>query len=225
LKLIDRLDQDTRGLPLHEQVAHVVERSGLIAHHGKEPHGGGDARVENLEELVNAARDALVGEDSDMPPLVEFLSYAVLESGDVQAGPYEDSVQLMTLHSAKGLEFEWLFMCGMEDGLFPHQRSLNDPEGLEEERRLCYVGLTRAKRRLYLTYAEQRRMHGIESYSTPSRFIREVPPDLLEEVRPTMAVSRPVYQRAGGFARPMQRPAACGSASACGTASSARASC
>lgn len=195
LRLIERLDQETRGMPLHEQVAHVIEQSGLIAHHGKEPHGAGDARVENLEELVNAARDALVGEDSDMPPLMEFLAYAVLESGDVQAGPYEDSVQLMTLHSAKGLEFEWLFMCGLEDGLFPHQRSLNDPDGLEEERRLCYVGITRAKQRLYLTYAEQRRMHGIESYSTPSRFIREIPAELLEEVRPTMAVSRPVYQR------------------------------
>ncbi|HEX7081180.1 MAG TPA: DNA helicase II [Gammaproteobacteria bacterium] len=197
LRLIDELDRDTRGSTLHEQVAHVVETSGLIAHYGKEPHGGGEARVENLEELVNAARDALVGEDPDVPPLLEFLAYAVLESGDVQAGPFEDSVQLMTMHSAKGLEFEWLFMCGMEDGLFPHQRSLNDPDGLEEERRLCYVGLTRAKRRLYLTYAEQRRLHGIESYSVPSRFLREIPPELLEEVRPTMAVSRPVFQRSG----------------------------
>ncbi len=196
LKLVDRLDQDTRGLPLHEQVEHVVERSGLIAHHGKEPHGGGEARVENLEELVNAARDVVADEEADMPPLMSFLAYAVLESGAAQAGPYEDSVQLMTMHSAKGLEFEWLFICGMEDGLFPHQRSLNDPEGLEEERRLCYVGITRAKRRLYLTYAEQRRLHGLESYATPSRFLREIPPELLEEVRPTMAVARPVYQRA-----------------------------
>src|SRR5690606_38365631 len=105
-------------------------------------------------------------------PLVEFLAYAVLESGDAQAGPYEDCVQMMTLHSAKGLEFDWLFICGLEDGLFPHQRSLNDAEGLEEERRLCYVGLTRARSKLFLTYAEQRRMHGLESYSTPSRFLR-----------------------------------------------------
>src|SRR5690606_37026418 len=189
LKLIERLDTETRGRPLHEQVAAVVEQSGLIAHHGKEPSGGGEARVENLEELVNAARDALVGEDEQMSPLVEFLSYAALESGDMQAGPYEDSVQLMTMHSAKGLEFEWLFLCGMEDGLFPHQRSLNDPEGLEEERRLCYVGITRAKRRLFLTYAEQRRLHGMENYSTPSRFLREIPAELIEEVRPTMARS------------------------------------
>src|SRR5690606_35638954 len=174
LRLIDRLDRETHGRELHEQVARVVEASGLIAHYAKDTHTGGAARVENLEELVNAARDALVGQtEEDYPPLVEFLSYAVLESGDVQAGPYEDSVQLMTLHSAKGLEFDVLFMCGLEDGLFPHQRSLNDPDGLEEERRLCYVGLTRAKRQLYLSYAEQRRLHGMESYSTPSRFLRE----------------------------------------------------
>src|SRR5690606_22030970 len=197
LKLIDRLDSDVHGRALHEQVARVVEASGLIAHHAKQPHGGGDARVENLEELVNAARDALIGPGSDMPPLLEFLAYAALEAGEVQAGPFEDSVQLMTLHSAKGLEFEWLFICGMEDGLFPHQRSLNDAEGLEEERRLCYVGITRAKRRLFLTYAEQRRLHGMENYSTPSRFLREIPAELLEEVRPTMAVSLPVFQRGG----------------------------
>src|SRR5690606_34059699 len=147
------------------------------------------------EELVNAARDVIADEESDMPPLLSFLAYAVLESGAAQAGPYEDSVQLMTMHSAKGLEFEWLFMCGMEDGLFPHQRSLNDPEGLEEERRLCYVGITRAKRRLFLTYAEQRRLHGLESYSTPSRILLAIPAELIEEVRPTMAASRPVFQR------------------------------
>jgi DNA helicase-2/ATP-dependent DNA helicase PcrA len=195
LKLIDTLAERTRSLPLHEQVAHVIEASGLVAHYGKDTHTGGEARVENLEELVSAARDAPLGEESDLPPLVEFLSYAVLESGEAQAGAFEDSVQLMTLHSAKGLEFQLLFLCGLEDGLFPHQRSLNDPEGLEEERRLCYVGLTRAKRELYMSYAEQRRLHGIENYTTPSRFIREVPAELLEEIRPTMAVSRPVYQR------------------------------
>ena len=195
LSLIDRLDQNTRGLALHEQVAQVIEASGLLAHHGKNPDSGGDARVENLEELSSAARDLLLGEQSDMPPLAEFLSYAVLESGDGQADAYQDSVQLMTLHSAKGLEFSLLFMCGMEDGLFPHQRSLNDPDGLEEERRLCYVGLTRAQRQLYLTYAEQRRLHGVESFATPSRFLREIPAELIEDVRPTMVVSRPLYRR------------------------------
>jgi DNA helicase II / ATP-dependent DNA helicase PcrA len=198
LQLIDRLDADIRGLDLHEQVRRVIEASGLLAHHSKEERTGGgveNPRAENLEELVNAARDALVDEDSGIPPLLEFLSYAVLESGEAQAEAYEDSVQLMTLHSAKGLEFPVLFLCGMEEGLFPHQRSLRDNEGLEEERRLCYVGLTRAKEQLYLSFAEQRRLHGNDSYGAPSRFIREIPRDLLEEVRPALAVSRPVFRR------------------------------
>jgi len=195
LALIDKLDADTRTDSLHEQVARVIERSGLTAHHGKNADAGGEARVENLEELVNAAREVMRGEQTDLPPLAEFLSFAVLESGDGQADDYQDSVQLMTLHSAKGLEFSLVFLCGMEDGLFPHQRSLNDAAGLEEERRLCYVGITRARRELYLTHAEQRRLHGVESFATPSRFLREIPAELLEEVRPAMVVSRPYYRR------------------------------
>ncbi len=202
LKLIDTLDERTRALQLHEQVAHVVDASGLKAHHGKDAHTGGEARVENLDELVSAARDAPLSPDSGLPPLAEFLSYAVLESGEAQAGAYEDSVQLMTLHSAKGLEFQLLFLAGLEDGLFPHMRSLNDADGLEEERRLCYVGITRAKRELYMTYAERRRLHGTDNYSTPSRFLREIPAELLEEIRPTMAVSRPVYQPPRSFGQP-----------------------
>ena len=156
----------------------------------------GEARIENLEELVNAAREVMRAEDSELPPLAEFLAFAVLESGAGQAEAYQDSVQLMTLHSAKGLEFALLFLCGMEDGLFPHQRSLNDAAGLEEERRLCYVGITRAKRELYLTHAEQRRLHGEQRFSIPSRFLREIPAELVEEVRPAMIVSRPIYRRA-----------------------------
>ena len=196
LQLIDRLAEETRIASLHEQVAAVVAGSGLLAHHGKNPDSGGDARVENLEELVNAARDVRLSEESDMAPLAEFLSYAVLESGEGQADAYQDSVQLMTMHSAKGLEFQLLFMCGMEERLFPHQRSINDPDGLEEERRLCYVGITRAQSQLYLTYAEQRRLHGQDMYATPSRFIREIPAELIEDVRPTMIVSRPLFRRA-----------------------------
>ena len=195
LALIDKLDLDTRADSLHEQVARVIERSGLAGHHGKNSDAGGEARVENLEELVNAAREVMRGEQTELPPLAEFLSFAVLESGDGQADEYQDSVQLMTLHSAKGLEFSLVFLCGMEDGLFPHQRSLNDPAGLEEERRLCYVGITRARRELYVTHAEQRRLHGVESFATPSRFLREIPAELLEEVRPAMVVSRPLYRR------------------------------
>jgi DNA helicase-2/ATP-dependent DNA helicase PcrA len=130
-----------------------------------------------------------------LTPLIAFLSFAVLESGETQADDYEDSVQLMTLHSAKGLEFPVVFVCGLEDGLFPHQRSATDMAGLEEERRLCYVGLTRAQRQIYLTYAEQRRLYGTDNFGTPSRFLREIPEELIEEVRPALAVSRPVYRR------------------------------
>ncbi|HET7925246.1 MAG TPA: 3'-5' exonuclease, partial [Rhodanobacteraceae bacterium] len=196
LNLVETLDKDTRGDALHEQVARVIERSGLVAHYGKKTDLSGEARVENLEELVNAAREVMRAEDSELPPLAEFLAFAVLESGAGQAEAYQDSVQLMTLHSAKGLEFALLFLCGMEDGLFPHQRSLNDAAGLEEERRLCYVGITRAKRELYLTHAEQRRLHGEQRFSIPSRFLREIPAELVEEVRPAMVVSRPIYRRA-----------------------------
>ena len=124
-----------------------------------------------------------------MPPLMAFLSHAVLESGEGQAEAWEDCVQMMTLHSAKGLEFPVVFLCGLEDGLFPHQRSIMDVHGLEEERRLCYVGCTRAMRQLYVTYAEQRRMHGVDNFGAPSRFIAEIPLELVEEVRPKVQVS------------------------------------
>ena len=132
----------------------------------------------------------------------------MLESGEGQAGEWEDSVQMMTLHSAKGLEFPQVFLCGLEDGLFPHQRSTTDSAGLEEERRLAYVGITRAMRSLYLSYAEQRRLHGVDQYGTPSRFIGELPPELIEEVRPRLQVSRPLYSSGGraGAAR-YQEPA------------------
>src|SRR5690606_19831755 len=158
--------------------------------------------------LVSAARSYEPDEANDTTPLADFLSHAVLESGEEQAGAGEDAVQMMTLHSAKGLEFPVVFLCGMEDGLFPHQRSINDGEGLEEERRLCYVGTTRAMRQLYLTYAEQRRLHGVDSYGTPSRFIKEIPGELLEEIRPRIQVSRPVYTpRHGSQGRVAEDPA------------------
>jgi DNA helicase-2/ATP-dependent DNA helicase PcrA len=192
LQLIDRLDADTRDLPLHEQVDHVIQQGGLAGHYQKEKADKGEARLENLEELVSAAR-GFEPEDGDMPPLMAFLSHAVLESGEGQAEEWEDCVQMMTLHSAKGLEFPVVFLCGLEDGLFPHQRSILDVQGLEEERRLCYVGTTRAMRQLYLTFAEQRRMHGMDSYGAPSRFLAEIPAELIEEVRPKVQVSRPAY--------------------------------
>jgi DNA helicase-2/ATP-dependent DNA helicase PcrA len=191
--MIEQMDQQIRELPLHEQVDHVISASGLIAYYQQDKGDRGEARVDNLNELVSAARGYEPDDAVEMSALANFLSHAVLESGDQQAGEWEDGVQMMTLHSAKGLEFPLVFLCGMEDGLFPHQRSVNDMAGLEEERRLCYVGTTRAMKQLYLTYAEQRRLHGVDSYAAPSRFIREIPPELLEEVRPRMHVSRPVY--------------------------------
>jgi DNA helicase-2/ATP-dependent DNA helicase PcrA len=183
LELIGRMAQDIDSMPLHEQVDHVINNSGLIEHFRKDKADRGEARIENLAELVSAAR-GYVPEGEEMPPLQSFLAHAVLESGEGQGSEWDDCVQMMTLHTAKGLEFPLVFLTGMEDGLFPHQRSLNDLEGLEEERRLCYVGITRAMKQLYLTYAEQRRMHGVDSYNAPSRFIQELPPELIEEVRP-----------------------------------------
>ena len=201
LQLIERLARDIEGMPLHEQVDHVINNSSLIEHFRKEKADRGEARVENLEELVSAAR-GYEPEDGELPPLQSFLAHAALESGESQGGEGEDCVQMMTLHTAKGLEFPLVFLAGMEDGLFPHQRSLNDLEGLEEERRLCYVGITRAMKQLYLTYAEQRRMHGVDSYNAPSRFIQELPAELVEEVRPRLRQSG--YATAAPIAAPRQ---------------------
>ena len=192
LQLIERLAGDTRTLALHEIVDQVINASGLLENYRKEKAERGEARAENLLELVSAARgfepEGVDGEQ--LPPLEAFLAHAVLESGEGQAEAWEDCVQMMTLHTAKGLEFPMVFLAGLEDGLFPHQRSLNDLDSLEEERRLAYVGTTRAMQQLYLTYAEQRRLHGIDSYGMPSRFIKEIPEELLEEVRPRVHASR-----------------------------------
>ena len=204
--LIERLAREGAGLVLHEQVDQVLKASGLSEHYRKDKGDRGEARIENLDELVSAAR-GFAPEATDLPPLEAFLAHAALESGEGQADEWEDCVQMMTLHTAKGLEFPVVFMCGMEEGLFPHQRSLNDLDGLEEERRLCYVGMTRAMRQLYLTCAEQRRLHGVDSYGQASRFIREIPEQLLEEVRPRVQVSRPV---AVGRFRAAEEPAAAG---------------
>jgi DNA helicase II / ATP-dependent DNA helicase PcrA len=191
--IVDKLAEEIRGLELYEQVDHVVQSSGLIEHYKKEKGERGEGRVENLLELVSAARGFSPEGETDMQPLESFLAHAVLESGEGQADPYTDCVQMMTLHSAKGLEFPVVFLAGMEDGLFPHQRSAADLAALEEERRLCYVGATRAMRQLYITYAEQRRLYGVDQYGQPSRFIHELPPELVEEIRPRLKVSRPVF--------------------------------
>jgi DNA helicase-2/ATP-dependent DNA helicase PcrA len=195
LQTVDKLAGEIAGLELHEQVDHVVQSSGLIEHYKKEKGDRGEGRVENLLELVSAARGFSPEGETDMQPLESFLAHAVLESGEGQADAYSDCVQMMTLHSAKGLEFPVVFLAGMEDGLFPHQRSSADLAALEEERRLCYVGATRAMRQLYVTYAEQRRLYGVDQYSQPSRFIHELPPELIEEIRPRLKISRPVFAK------------------------------
>ena len=193
VELVDRLGKECAGQTLGEQMELVIAHSGVLDHYRKEKGEKGQARIENLEELVNAARQfRYEDDDGNLDPVSAFLSHAALEAGEGQADPWADCVQLMTLHSAKGLEFPLVFLCGMEEGLFPHSMSANDPSRLEEERRLCYVGMTRAREHLILSSAERRRLHGSETYSLPSRFIGEIPDEFLLEVRPRVQVARPV---------------------------------
>ncbi|MGD2111932.1 MAG: DNA helicase II, partial [Gammaproteobacteria bacterium] len=184
LDLVKALAGDIGTLALGEQVEHVLHPSGLLEHFAKDRGEKGETRLENLRELVNAAREYQVDPEAELDPLSEFLAHAALEAGEGQADAWEDCVQLMTLHSAKGLEFPLIFLCGMEEGLFPHQRSVDEPGRLEEERRLCYVGITRARRQVVLTCAERRRLYGSETCCLPSRFISEIPDEFIEEVRP-----------------------------------------
>ncbi len=199
LDLIAALDADSAGLVLHEQVEQVIETSALKAHYEKDRSEKGQSRVENLEELVSAARarSAEAEPEENLSPLDSFLAHAALEAGEGQGDAWEDCVQLMTLHSAKGLEFPLVFLSGMEEGLFPSERAIQEPGRLEEERRLAYVGITRAGRRLYLSHAESRRLYGREHFSPPSRFIGELPPGLLQEIRPRVQITRPVYAAPG----------------------------
>ena len=190
LELLDTLEDGTAGVPLHEQVEAVIERSGLLEMHRNDKSDRAQTREENLSELVSAARQFEVEEEEgEINPLNAFLSHAALEAGESQADEWDDCVQLMTLHSAKGLEFPIVFLCGLEEGLFPHQRSVDDPNQLEEERRLCYVGMTRAKRVLYITYAESRRLHGSDYYPMRSRFLAELPTERVSEIRMRGTVS------------------------------------
>ncbi|MBL6985759.1 MAG: DNA helicase II [Methylobacter sp.] len=215
LELIKKFDTEAKGLELFEKVKLVVKKSGLIELYQKDKVDKGEEKIENLEELVNAARlfdansigdiamdgkyaaaqqgaDVALEDEENLGELDMFLAHATLESGELQGDDFDDCVQLMTLHSAKGLEFKQVFLVGMEEGLFPSQQSVDDVGRLEEERRLCYVGITRAMQQLYLTYAESRRLYGRETYPRPSRFLREIPAEHLQEVRMRAAVSRPV---------------------------------
>ncbi|MFT5116729.1 MAG: DNA helicase-2/ATP-dependent DNA helicase PcrA [Kiritimatiellia bacterium] len=201
LQLISTLESTTAEQPLDEQADSVIKQSGLLEFHQNEKGEKGQARAENLEELVNACRSFDPAEaatqtdqeeDHEASLLVQFLDSASLDAGDTQADEYDDAVQLMTLHSAKGLEFPRVFMAGVEENLFPHRMSANDPERLEEERRLCYVGITRAMDKLTISYAETRRMHGTESFNRVSRFVKEIPDECIMEVRLKTQIQRPL---------------------------------
>ena len=197
LRLIHGIGEGITGMPLHEALDGTIKASGLIGHYRKEPGERGESRIENLEELVNAAREFQVIPElhGDLSPLQAFLAHAALESGDTQADAFADGVQLMTLHSAKGLEFANVFLVGVEEGLFPHQHSSQDPGQLEEERRLCYVGITRTQRCLWLSYAQHRRLHGSDYYPRPSRFLGELPAELMDEVRLGGTVTQALFRR------------------------------
>ena len=203
VKLVESMRAATAGLPLPEVIAHVVQASGLEQHYKTEREGAD--RLENLAELTNAAA-TFVGErdlqpaegEEQMDELTAFLSHAALEAGEHQAISGSDALQLMTVHSAKGLEFHTVFVGGLEEGLFPHENSLTEADGIEEERRLMYVALTRARRRLYLTHAQSRMLHGQTRFNVPSRFFQEIPNGLMRRIK---AVARPSYGAYGGRAR------------------------
>ena len=197
IRLIKKMSLTASELTLDEQVDGIIKLSGLINHFKKEKGEKGLARIENLEELVKAASEFEVGDDEElkeMNAMQAFLAHAALESGETQAGDKSNCVHLMTLHSAKGLEFPSIYLVGMEEGLFPHQRSSNDLKQLEEERRLCYVGITRAKKTLTLTYTQHRRLHGSDYYPQPSRFINEIPAELLCEIRLGGSVTESLFR-------------------------------
>ncbi len=211
VKLIEAMRGATAGLPLPEAIAHVVEHGGLIAHYRNEKEGAD--RLENLDELVNAAAMFVEERATQMPAegappeeemdeLTAFLAHAALEAGEHQAEAGADALQLMTVHSAKGLEFHAVFITGLEEGLFPHENSMAEAEGVEEERRLMYVALTRARRRLYLLLAQSRMLHGQTRYNVPSRFFRELPEALLQRVNHTRPASSYARQGSPSYGAP-----------------------
>ena len=201
LNLIMEFENRTMGLSLGEKVHFVIEQSGLMAFYLQDKVEKSAEKVENLKELVNAAVAFKYkpDEEENLSELAAFLSYAVLESSESQADEFEDCVQLMTLHTAKGLEFPLVFLVGVEEGLFPAQQSTSNAGRLEEERRLCYVGITRAMKKLYITHAEKRFLYGREYFPSKSRFLGELPAAFLDEIRPKSDVSRPVTARTPVF--------------------------
>ncbi len=196
IAIIEKLGDEIRDQELSDQVDCAISTTGLYAHFEKDRSEKGQSRVENLNELIEAARGFHYENDEgeEISQLEAFLSNAALEAGEGQASKWEDCVQLMTLHSAKGLEFPLVFLVGMEEGLFPSSMSMDEPGRVEEERRLCYVGITRAREHLMLCYAESRRHYGNENYNPPSRFINEIPADLMVEVRPRARITQAVHR-------------------------------
>ena len=199
-KLIEGIKQATRDLPLPEVIDHVIEASGLADFYRADKDG--TDRLENLNELVNAA--ALFADEAEEKTLDSFLAHAALEAGEHQAGVGLDALQLMTVHAAKGLEFHAVFITGLEESLFPHEQSANEENGLEEERRLMYVAITRARRRLYLSHAQSRMLHGQVRYGLPSRFLDELPEQVLSPLNRRSGSAQP---QSFGYAAPVARPA------------------
>lgn len=194
--LVTELEQATVDEPLEKHADVAIRQSGLYAMYQAERGEKAQARLENLEELVTACKQFTVPDEAEeMTPLSAFLAHASLEAGETQASTDQDAVQMMTIHTAKGLEFPMVFMAGVEEGMFPSQMTNDEPGRMEEERRLCYVGMTRAMEKLYITYAESRRLYGQDKYHTASRFIREIPADCVEEVRLKSTISRPIHNR------------------------------
>ncbi|MDA7830062.1 DNA helicase II [Gammaproteobacteria bacterium] len=197
LEFIARCKEFIEENPLSDLMEEIIKTSGLVAYHAKEPGEKGKTRVENLQELVSATTnfEQSIKEDKPFKEIAEqYLDMISLDSGDRQASEHDDAAQLMTLHSAKGLEFKLVIMTGLEESLFPHGRSIENPAQLEEERRLCYVGITRAMEKLYITHAESRRLHGSDTFNPPSRFLREIPKALINEIRPRAQTNIP-YNR------------------------------
>ena len=202
MELINSLQRDTEEMPLFAQTDFVIKHSGLYEMYKQEKGEKGEVRIENLEELVSAAREFIKPEEAeDMTELTAFLTHASLEAGE--AAPHQACVEMMTLHSAKGLEFPRVFMIGVEEGLFPSFRSFEEAGRLEEERRLAYVGITRAKQKLTISYAESRRLYGKEERHLPSRFITELPQQCLQEIRLRGTVTRALNQSKVGSVSPI----------------------
>lgn len=194
------LKEGIQDKELFEQTEYVVEHSGLLEHYKNQKGEKAQAKVENLDELITAAHQFSPDEaEEGLTPLQAFITHAALEAGESQASEHAQSVQLMTLHTAKGLEFPLVFLVGVEEGLFPHEMSIAEGNRLEEERRLCYVGMTRAMKKLVISYAESRMLHGRQVFNPPSRFVEEVPKEFVHEVRPARSKSGPV-----SFGQPKQ---------------------